>query len=86
MTATATVSENGDMMRFRLGLVAGFAAGYYFGAKAGRQRYEQINEAIAKARENHLFEKVIAALDLSVERLRPDTSVDVREPAFPNFN
>jgi hypothetical protein len=30
------------MMRFRLGFVAGFGAGYVLGAKAGRHRYEQI--------------------------------------------
>lgn len=29
-------------MRFRLGLVTGFAVGYVLGTKAGRQRYEQI--------------------------------------------
>jgi hypothetical protein len=29
-------------MRFRLGLVIGFGAGYVLGARAGRQRYEQL--------------------------------------------
>lgn len=29
-------------MRFRLGFVTGFAVGYTLGAKAGRERYEQI--------------------------------------------
>ena len=29
-------------MKFRHGLVVGLAAGYVLGAKAGRQRYEQI--------------------------------------------
>lgn len=29
-------------MRFRLGLIIGFAVGYVLGAKAGRERYEQI--------------------------------------------
>ncbi len=29
-------------MRFRLGIVTGFAAGYVLGTKAGRERYEQI--------------------------------------------
>lgn len=32
-------------MRFRLGLVTGFAVGYVLGSKAGRQRYEQIRSA-----------------------------------------
>ena len=30
-------------MGFKMGAIAGFAAGYYLGAKAGRERYEQIN-------------------------------------------
>jgi hypothetical protein len=30
-------------MGFKLGAVIGFGAGYYLGAKAGRERYEQLN-------------------------------------------
>ena len=37
-------------MAFKVGLVSGFAAGYYLGAKAGRQRYEQMNQALRKLR------------------------------------
>lgn len=37
-------------MKNRLILGAGFAAGYYLGAKAGRQRYEQLNRLIGKIR------------------------------------
>jgi hypothetical protein len=37
-------------MKNRLILGAGFVAGYYLGAKAGRQRYEQLNRLIGKAR------------------------------------
>jgi len=32
-------------VRFRLGLVMGFGAGYVLGSKAGRERYEQIRNA-----------------------------------------
>ncbi len=32
-------------MRFRIGLTIGFAAGYVLGARAGRERYEQIAKA-----------------------------------------
>jgi len=70
------------MTRFRLGLFVGFAAGYYLGAKAGRQRFEQINQAIDRARANHLFQKVAAALDLSMERFRPEPTFDFREPSY----
>lgn len=32
-------------MRFRFGVILGFVAGYVLGAKAGKQRYEQIVRA-----------------------------------------
>jgi hypothetical protein len=35
----------------KLGMVAGFAAGYVLGAKAGRERYQQITEAAQRLRE-----------------------------------
>ena len=44
-------------MRFRLGFVTGMATGYYFGARAGRQRYDQMNRAIAKLRRSDAFEE-----------------------------
>jgi hypothetical protein len=40
-------------MRFRLALLIGFATGYYLGAKAGRERYEELRrlmDRIAPAR------------------------------------
>jgi acetoin utilization deacetylase AcuC-like enzyme len=33
------------------------ATGYYFGARAGRQRYDQMNRAIAKLRRSDAFEE-----------------------------
>jgi len=45
-------------MRFRLGLVTGLATGYYLGARAGRQRYDQINRSLAKVRRSETFEEV----------------------------
>ena len=35
-------------MRFRLGMILGFVAGYVLGAKAGKDRYEQIVKAFKK--------------------------------------
>lgn len=35
-------------MRFRLGIVTGFAAGYVLGTKAGQERYEQIRQQFDK--------------------------------------
>ena len=61
-------------MRFRLGLATGFAAGYYLGAKAGRERYEQINHTLAKVRRSEAYEtatdKAKAAVDAGVEKAR----------------
>ncbi|MBI2704748.1 MAG: YtxH domain-containing protein [Actinobacteria bacterium] len=33
-------------MKFRTGLIIGTAVGYYFGAKAGRERFEQIERML----------------------------------------
>lgn len=39
-------------MRFRAGLVVGAAVGYVLGARAGRQRYEQIKHWAGQARKH----------------------------------
>lgn len=46
-----------DAMRFRLGLVTGLAAGYYLGARAGRQRYDQINRQLTKLKNSEAFDE-----------------------------
>jgi hypothetical protein len=61
-------------MRFRLGLVVGFAGGYYLGARAGRSRYLQMERWLHMARESDVAEaaaeKAKAVIDLTVERAR----------------
>lgn len=61
-------------MRFRLGLLIGFGSGYYLGSMAGRERYEQINRAIAKIKRSDAYEtateKVHDAVDTSVARAK----------------
>ena len=61
-------------MRMRLGLVVGFGAGYYLGAKAGTERYEELNRLLDKVRQSEAYttasEKAKAAVDLGVERVR----------------
>ncbi len=59
-------------MKFRIGLVLGFAAGYYLGAKAGRARYDQIRQRLERLSESRLFDRLQAAVELGVERLRPE--------------
>jgi membrane protein DedA with SNARE-associated domain len=39
-------------MGFKTGALVGLAVGYYLGAKAGRERYEQINTWIQQARDS----------------------------------
>jgi hypothetical protein len=61
-------------MRFRIGVVIGFGVGYYLGAKAGRQRYEQIQRWFDKAKNSEIVDTVAdkakAVVDLGVERAR----------------
>ena len=54
-------------MRFRLGLVTGFAAGYYLGSRAGRQRYDQINRTLSKLRRSEAFEQAADQVKTVVE-------------------
>jgi len=67
-------------MRFRLGMVTGFAAGYYLGARAGRQRYDQINRSLSKLRGSDTFEtaadRAKAIVEEGVEKAR--SLVDAR--------
>lgn len=39
-------------MRFKTGIVVGAAAGYVLGARAGRERYEQIRRWVSSARKH----------------------------------
>jgi hypothetical protein len=61
-------------MRFRLGMMVGFGAGYYLGAKAGRERYEQLNTWMGKVKRSAAYEeateKARAVVDLGVERAK----------------
>ena len=61
-------------MRFKLGLIIGLSVGYYFGAKAGRARYEQLRKWLQQAKESEILEtatdKAKAVVDLGVERAR----------------
>jgi len=61
-------------MRMRLGLVVGFGTGYYLGAKAGRERYDDINRFVATVKRSEAYgtatEKAKAAVELGVERAR----------------
>jgi hypothetical protein len=69
------------VMRFRVGLAFGFAAGYYLGAKAGRERYEQLRRLVARTP----LAKVQAAADLGRARLHAGHEpLDAVVPPSPN--
>ena len=56
------------MRKFRLGVITGLAVGYYFGTKAGRERYVQLRRLFGRVPS---IAKVQAAADLARERFRP---------------
>ena len=62
------------MMRRKLAFGVGFGLGYYLGAMAGRERYEQINRVARKVKSSDAFQtaekKAKAAVDLGVERAK----------------
>ncbi|MEN3316567.1 MAG: hypothetical protein V7605_2801 [Acidimicrobiaceae bacterium] len=74
-------------MRFRLGVVTGFAGGYYLGTRAGRERYEQINKALRRARGSETFEAVAdktkAVVEERVEAAR-DTAQELIDSRLGN--
>jgi vacuolar-type H+-ATPase subunit H len=52
-------------MKFRSGLIIGFALGYYLGTKAGRERYRQLNSMLERVRsEPRVAEVTTKAKDL----------------------
>lgn len=55
-------------------MAIGFASGYYAGAKAGRERYEQINRNLRKLRRSPAVDlatdKARAVVELGIERAR----------------
>ncbi len=61
-------------MRMRLGAAIGFSAGYYFGAKAGRERYVELDRMLKKVRRSDTVDtatdKAKAVVDLTVERAK----------------
>lgn len=65
-------------MRTRLGLFIGGSLGYYFGAKAGRQRYEQLNRLIGKAKRSKTADiaqdRARAVAEVAAERAKETAS------------
>jgi hypothetical protein len=66
-------------MRVRLGFVTGIATGYYLGARAGRQRYDQINRVIAKVKRSEAFEEATEMAKAKVEEAAERAKTVVEE-------
>jgi hypothetical protein len=58
-------------MRFRTGLLVGLAVGYYYGTRAGRERYEQIEQWLDRVRSTDAFQEASTKLS---EGLREGTT------------
>ena len=57
-------------MKFRFGLVIGLAVGYVLGAKAGRERYEQIKRGADRLRSNESIRKVAGSAEKATRKPR----------------
>ena len=61
-------------MRMKFVFGVGFGLGYYLGAMAGRERYEQINRTLRRVKRSDTFDaatdKARAVVDLGVERAK----------------
>jgi hypothetical protein len=49
-------------MRYRITFIAGFAVGFVAGARAGRERYEQLKKLAATAADNPAAQQAAAAV------------------------
>jgi hypothetical protein len=70
-------------MKFKSGLLVGFGAGYVLGAKAGRERYQQIIEATRAFLDNpgvqRLTDEVGKTVNLGKDRVSAATSRTVEQ-------
>lgn len=57
-------------MKFRAGLAIGFGVGYYLGARAGRERYEELRQMLDNLPLGAAIEKAQALFELAIERIR----------------
>jgi hypothetical protein len=56
-------------MRYRVTFVAGFAAGYVLGARAGRERYEQVRRLSQRAAGSPVVQKAAEAVNSKATEL-----------------
>lgn len=69
-------------MKFKTGLIVGLAIGYYYGAKAGRERFEQIERVLQPIRESAVYRQVTDQARGAVGSTLRETATRAREAAF----
>ena len=57
-------------MKFRTGLILGLGVGFVLGAKAGRERYDQMKSALDSVRGNETVKRATAVADRSTVKVR----------------
>ena len=57
-------------MQRRTAFIAGLAVGYYYGSRAGRERYEQIRAVLEDLKVDLVVEKSRALLELAIVRVQ----------------
>jgi hypothetical protein len=71
-------------MTFKTGVIIGLAIGYYYGAKAGRDRYLQIERVLQPVRESDLYVQLADKTRGAVGYSLRETANRAREAAFGN--
>jgi hypothetical protein len=71
-------------MRYRVTFVAGFAAGYVLGARAGRERYEQMKKLSQRAAGNPVVQKAAGTVSAKAAELGK-TAKDKATDKMPGF-
>ena len=71
-------------MSFKAGLLVGAAVGYYYGAKAGRARYEQIERYLQPLRESEQWRDVQQLARGFVDEMLSATKQAVKDATEPD--
>jgi len=67
--ASVDVAES-RTMKFRTGLVVGLGVGFVLGARAGRERYDQLKATVDSLRNNETVQRATAVADRSTVKIR----------------